>query len=798
MKAPRGRRFTPALLVALVLPVSARAGWLPDGIPVGSGAGDQSSAQAIADGTGDVIIVWRDRRGSDYDIYIQRLGRDGNALWTPNGVAVCAAIGHQEGPSIASDGAGGAIVSWSDARTGDAHIYAQRVDGSGVPLWDTDGHPVCTAPGHHTGSTVLADGAGGAFIAWNFGFAASTDVYLQRVDAAGNDLWNPNGVGLSTAVNYQFGPRMVSDDAGGVLVAWGDRRSGSWQVFGARASGGGNVLWTANGVLLSGAISGSTTPVIEVDRDGTGGMLVAWHYGDGGRVQRVSSTSALQWGASGLNLAALHVPAIAGDGAGGAFVAWDVGLVAGTEDVRLQHVAPTGAGAWLPNGITIGGGTGSQSSPRLAVDGVGGVVTLWSDTRNGVLPQLFAQRVDIATGVESWPANGVPVSMTPVLRTLTNVIPTNEVGMVAVWHDGDVYAQRVHSLSGDWGAPDALVTGVADIPGDEGGFVQVDWDASDRDGAVATTVTHYSLWRATDFIPAGATLPAAPPPEVLVASRGDVHANFRATAYYVQSTPAGTCYWEWVGNTTATGAAEYSAAAPTRQDAVEGDPATHYLQVLAHTADSFVLWESNVMTGSSTDDLAPASPLSLIAVRDDSDVDLQWSPSGQNEPDFADYAVYRADTPGVPTTPGNLVASTTGTTLTDTGVQLTALYYVVVARDVHGNRSEPSNEAVIATVTGVGTPALTSLQVGPNAPNPFSVSTRFSVGLPEAASVSIEVFDVAGRRVAWHRATPLGAGWSTVKFNGRDDSGRLLPNGVYFWRATAGSETRVRKIVVQR
>jgi len=49
--------------------------------------------------------------------------------------------------TIVSDGAGGAIVTWSDFRGGDpkAHIYAQRMNATGTPQWAADGVALCTA-----------------------------------------------------------------------------------------------------------------------------------------------------------------------------------------------------------------------------------------------------------------------------------------------------------------------------------------------------------------------------------------------------------------------------------------------------------------------------------------------------------------------------------------------------------------------------------------------------------------------------------------------------------------------------
>src|SRR6187551_1414534 len=49
-------------------------------------------------------------------------------------VPICTATGAQTTPAIISDGAGGAIVAWADARSGNRDIYVQRISADGVPL----------------------------------------------------------------------------------------------------------------------------------------------------------------------------------------------------------------------------------------------------------------------------------------------------------------------------------------------------------------------------------------------------------------------------------------------------------------------------------------------------------------------------------------------------------------------------------------------------------------------------------------------------------------------------------------
>jgi flagellar hook assembly protein FlgD len=58
------------------------------------------------------------------------------------------------------------------------------------------------------------------------------------------------------------------------------------------------------------------------------------------------------------------------------------------------------------------------------------------------------------------------------------------------------------------------------------------------------------------------------------------------------------------------------------------------------------------------------------------------------------------------------------------------------------------------------------------------------------------VFDAAGRLVRTLVDTSEGAGAHDVTFDGRDDNGRPVASGVYFYRLDAGTTTQTRKMVL--
>ena len=72
-----------------------------------------------------------------------------------------------------------------------------------------------------------------------------------------------------------------------------------------------------------------------------------------------------------------------------------------------------------------------------------------------------------------------------------------------------------------------------------------------------------------------------------------------------------------------------------------------------------------------------------------------------------------------------------------------------------------------------------------NYPNPFNPVTTIGFSLPAAGRVTLEIFDVLGRRiVAAYRNTPLAAGWHEFTWNGVNEAGQPVPSGFYLYRLT--------------
>jgi len=101
------------------------------------------------------------------------------------------------------------------------------------------------------------------------------------------------------------------------------------------------------------------------------------------------------------------------------------------------------------------------------------------------------------------------------------------------------------------------------------------------------------------------------------------------------------------------------------------------------------------------------------------------------------------------------------------------------------------------TATGVEDGVLhAAFALRQNAPNPFREGTAIAFQLPQSEKARIEVFDVAGRRVATVLDRELPAGIHTAVWDGRDAGGNEVSAGIYFYRLEAGLNEGLRKMIL--
>lgn len=133
---------------------------------------------------GGYIVVWEDNRAGNTDIYAQKYDKNGNRLWTQNGVPVATGTDFQVYSTIsnaqssyysyrnvghaATDEAGGFYIAFTTNDHND--VYVQHIKNDGSRAFANEGHPLAV----HTDANqpyyalpqLVADGKGGFFIGY--------------------------------------------------------------------------------------------------------------------------------------------------------------------------------------------------------------------------------------------------------------------------------------------------------------------------------------------------------------------------------------------------------------------------------------------------------------------------------------------------------------------------------------------------------------------------------------------------------------------------------------------------------
>lgn len=85
-----------------------------------------------------------------------------------------------------------------------------------------------------------------------------------------------------------------------------------------------------------------------------------------------------------------------------------------------------------------------------------------------------------------------------------------------------------------------------------------------------------------------------------------------------------------------------------------------------------------------------------------------------------------------------------------------------------------------------------------NFPNPFNPSTEIRYTLARSSDVRLEIFNVLGQSVRRFVLGDQRAGTYQISWDGRDNSGRAMPSGVYFYRIQASDYSESKKMLLLR
>ncbi len=128
-----------------------------------------------------------------------------------------------------------------------------------------------------------------------------------------------------------------------------------------------------------------------------------------------------------------------------------------------------------------------------------------------------------------------------------------------------------------------------------------------------------------------------------------------------------------------------------------------------------------------------------------------------------------------------------------------------IARDNTGNVQPLDVSAIVATrvdttVVGIdedgNLPKVFALH--PNFPNPFNPTTTIRYDLPEPSKVKIVIYNVLGQKIKTLVNQRQPAGYKTIIWDGKNESGQQIASGFYFYRMVTEKFSKVRKMLLIR
>jgi len=720
------------------------AGWPAGGIALYAGGNDQTNPVVMSDGAGGAYFAWEDARANpaSRDIYVQRLTGDGNipSGWVAGGTIAQTDSRDEYSPTLTSDGAGGVFVVWTYLfGAGDTDLYGAHFLANGTRAWASS----LIAPSLYQYSpSVVSDGAGGFIFSYTDSTASiGHDVRAARFNSGGGQLWNTLVRGYAGDQDQAVA---ASDEQGGVIVAYLDNNSGTEFIYASRlnASGAFAPGWLSIGNLVCGAGTGRLD--LSIVPDGAHGAIMGW-----------VDTRNLNFDVYG-------------------------------ERLDAYGALPPG---WVADGNSVATVLGIKSGPAMAPDGSGGAYFAWNDNRTGPL-SIYALRLT-SGGIlpPGWMFDGVRVRSAPGNALKPSIAFDGASAIGLAWVDGrtapnQIDANRLDRF-GALGNPEPSITKIKDVAHDQGGNVAVVWNRSWLDSDPLYGVADYWVWRqvpmtlANAAIAGGASWLDSGAPE---SSLERAVSNAARAGLYMRSLDRTTDYaWEFVAQLAASGFASYSYVASTTSDSMaSGNPRTAFM-VQARGATVGAYWSSAPDSGYSVDNLPPAVPAPFLGSYAGGSSVLHWGPN--SESDFANYRLYRGTSASFIPGPGNRIASPADTGYTDAAGA--PYYYKLSAVDIHGNESGfalllPSGTTDAPLSRGPVEVALSRVQ-----PNPAQGVAALSFALPHAGDAMLSIFDASGRRVRTLARGFREAGVYPVRWDGIDDRGDVAPNGLYFVRLEA-------------
>jgi hypothetical protein len=290
--------------------------------------GGAGSPKVALDASGNAIAVWTQSDGTRYNVRANRYSA-ASGTWGTAQLIQTDYSQPADGPQIAVDAAGNAIVVWYQDGDGVLatryDIWANRYDAAtgtwgAASLIETD-----NTGGGGEGLHVAIDGSGNAIAVWNQSDGTRFNILANRYTTA-TGAWGTAQLIETDNAGDAGDPRVGFDAAGNAIAVWQQFDGTRWSIFANRYNAATGTWGTAQLIETD-----NTGPayIPQVAVDASGNAIAVWEHYDGTRYNIVANryTAATgAWGTAQLietdDAGGADGPQIAIDAGGNALAVW--------------------------------------------------------------------------------------------------------------------------------------------------------------------------------------------------------------------------------------------------------------------------------------------------------------------------------------------------------------------------------------------------------------------------------------------------------------------------------------------
>jgi PKD repeat protein len=244
--------------------------------------GEQALPKIAVDSNGSAYVSWFSTETGNYNVRLQRLDRDGNALWGQNGKLVS----NQPQDTwitdydLTVDPSGYAVITFTDIRTGQSNPVGYRISPDGDMMWGQTGILLADDSNFDPSPRVCLTAQGNSIFAWqSVPDSGDSEVKLQKISPNGYLLWG-DGITLSESGVDLTAPYLLPAENDYAYLIWhtqtGPYYAPDRGLYVQKLDVNGSFMWGSDVEVYAPVVSGPVV-YLQMCRDDAGGIVFAWY-----------------------------------------------------------------------------------------------------------------------------------------------------------------------------------------------------------------------------------------------------------------------------------------------------------------------------------------------------------------------------------------------------------------------------------------------------------------------------------------------------------------------------------------